>query len=73
MPTRDAMIESLTAWIKADEAKRRAEIVSIATILGMPSGRPWRDIPDAEVARLHRAVFAADFRTDEEFDKSLPF
>lgn len=66
-------MSDLMKWVMEDEAKRRAELRDVATRCGIAGGRPWSRFTDEEIARLWRAVFAADYRSDEEFDATLPF
>lgn len=69
---RALMLTDLASWLALDDA-RRAVLRECAMRLGMPAGRRWIDIPDADLERMYRAVFAGDFASDEEFDAQINF
>lgn len=70
---RETMLSDIIAWRDEDEGKRRGELRSIATLLDLSAVTKWSDLSDHDLARLYRAVFAADYRTDDEFDKQINF
>jgi hypothetical protein len=73
VPDRDTMLASLKTWISHDTTRRRAALASMATRLGLPAGRAWDAIPDADLVALRRAIRATDDVRLEEFDSFIPF
>lgn len=80
MLDRDTMLSILTAHTKAHDIGD--ELRRVAAFYGMPTGRPWRDIPDADVERLYRhtigseplpALTPDDCEAGRKFNESLPF
>ena len=67
---REWQIHDLVAWAKADPAH---SIGAVAARLGMPAGRKWSEIPDAEVDRLWWWCCRGDTRSDDEFDNDIKF
>ncbi len=51
MLDRSAMIRELASLVEAGGA---GDLRRVAAHFKMPSGRAWKDIPDGEVATLHR-------------------
>lgn len=67
------MIQSLKTWLSHDTARRRTALAERAARLGLPAGRPWDDIPDADLVKLRHAVRASRDLSPDEFDLFIPF
>lgn len=67
------MLLSLKTWLSHDTARRRAALASMAAALGLPAGRSWDAIPDADLVALRHAIRRTDDVRPEEFDLFVPF
>lgn len=66
------MIASLKSWLSHDTARRRTALASMAKDLGLPAGRSWDAIPDADLEALRHAIRVSGDVRPEEFDSFIP-